>query len=214
MSVTFTSAELRQLVKAFAAQDDYEGHGEVVFARNAMEARRLAAAELNQDEEALTVRRAPEFDTCRDLDELRAAQLDHGWWFTCAYCGDQVSQDGTAFEADDYEYPFEPVTRWGDVYCHGWCAGAEAVAHVERRVQKWTVVEAAMERFPGAVICDVSAITYHMQRRNEIVPTVRFQVPPRYDATFTWQLGDETLLMNEYVLEEWNEYRALRKETE
>jgi hypothetical protein len=147
------------------------------------------------------------------MEAVRAEQLDRGWWFTCGHCERHVDQDGTRYVGEaDYEYPFDPVIRGRDVYCDGWCAGAEAVAHVERRIQKWTVVEAAMEKFPGAVICDVSANTYHMTRRNEIVPTVRFQVPPRYHATFTWQLGDETLLMNECVLEEWNEYRVLRQE--
>lgn len=191
----------------------YDDRSEVVFARNPMEARRLGANELDAEEESCTFRRAPEFDGCASHDELRQAQLDAGWWFTCGYCERHVAVGDTYFagENEDEEYEFEPVL-WGDVYCNGWHAGADAVDHVVRRIRSWEGAEAAIERFPGAVIERVNPNTFHHERRNELVATVEFRVPPEFQFVFWWQVGDNSLTMSALAQQEWSGYRHWLKE--
>jgi hypothetical protein len=183
---------------------------EVVWARNAMEARRLGASELGHmlDEESYEYRRAPEFDGFTgNIEELRRAQLAAGWWFDCAWCdcGRRVSED----EGDDGE-PCEPVVRGDAVYCSEWHAGAEVVRHVERRIRIWEAIAAAVERFPGATIHYVSDRchgSHHTDGKWRELVSMRV---PGVDCAVDWFTGDEEIRLPVAHTDAYREYKLRR----
>lgn len=182
-------------MKAYAVQDDDEGQGDVVFARNPMEARRLFSEQSGVEQTSLHARRTPEFDDVEDIDELRWAQLVHGWWFTCGYCDARVefSEEDTAGTELDVE------VRGEHVYCNGWHAGAAAVRQVDRRIKTWEAIEKAEAAFPGAVIDEVNL--YRDQAR------VWLRIPPLFEGQMIWVEGEDfKASLNHYGLAELGLY--------
>lgn len=141
-------------LKAFKITEPEEGHSLVIHARNAMEARRLAAGrdELGYaDEDSLEYERAAGFDGLTG-DELIRAELAAGWWFECngPGCGRRVDEDW-----DDATDPMHPVVRAGLVYCSSGCCLAALRRARERRVWQWDAIRRATERWPGCAVRDV-----------------------------------------------------------
>jgi hypothetical protein len=211
---------------AWIVRDSDEEHAEVVAARNVMEARRLGADEVNNGEfESCTAERAPEYDALLgDSDALRYKQLEDGWWFGCNYadCGNER----VSYDCDDYDeggklVEPDPFVRHGDVYCSAWCAGAEAVRHVDKRIRIWEAIEWAVATFPGASIDDVWPDTFEWREAgkpgeprvssNRIVATVWLFVPQQFKIRFGWQVGQAEQDMDAVAAAEWNEYRAWRE---
>ena len=203
---------------AWKVSDSDEEHAEIIAARNIMEARRLGADIVNNGEfESCTAEREPDYDdVLGDADALAYKQLANGWWFGCNYCdckNEHVSYDT---EEDDDGEPIaqDPFVRHGDVYCSAWCAGAEAVRHVERRIKIWEALEWAVGMFPGARIDSVWPDTFAWagaKSTNRIVATVWIYVPPQFGPDrFGWQVGQDEQDMSEHSATVWNEYRAWR----
>lgn len=195
------------LVRAYVVQDPDEERATVVYARNPMEARRLGhcvddVGAMN-DEDELLVERAEYLDDLRGRS-LIEVQLAHGWWFGCGYCERRVSYD------EDEDGAFEPHIRGDDVYCSGWCAGAEAVRHVDQRIRTWEALEWATARFAGARIESVWPTTFGFEDRSQLVATVHLRVPPRFEFQFAVQRG-QTMMVTEAAAAEWHAYQAAKE---
>lgn len=105
-----------QCPRSFVVSEPMEERCEVVYARNAMEARRLGHGVNDlgsmDDETDLLVRRAPEFDDLRGTTVVQV-QLDTGWVFWCGPCGKEGITADNAVVVD------------GLVYCSLDCAAGE-----------------------------------------------------------------------------------------
>ena len=200
---------------AWVISESYGEHSEVVFARNAMEARRLGAVELGgwDSEESYDYRRASEFDGCSSMQELREAQLAAGWWFGCGWADcseDRCSEDGE----DDDGNPLEPAVRDEHVYCNEWHAGAEAVRHVERRIRIWEAVEATCAKFPGAEILTVNDQCRGPNHTDNVWRArVCFRVPG-VDYSIDWYVGDTDVFLPEEHVPAFLAYRDARDEAQ
>ena len=206
MDATDHTLEILSGVRAYVVKDYDEDRAEVVFARSEGEAREYASTEF----EVNLVERAEEFDAFYgDIEALRKAQLALGWWFTCGYCNceSQVSDD------PDEEYDAEtghvishdcPVVIGADVYCNGWCAGAEAARHVERRALKWAALEAFVEKFPGAEVDEVWMLGVKG-------PSVWFYVDECRPSRLSWTFGESTIELPLDLIQAWERYDERRQ---
>lgn len=94
--IELSDAEFRrECPRAFVVTQPDEEKSVVVYARNAMEARREAHCVddlgCSDMEDELLVRRAPEFDDLRGRT-LKQAQWDEGWRFWCEHPGCPVER--------------------------------------------------------------------------------------------------------------------------
>lgn len=208
---TLTREEIRGCPRAFIVREPEEGHCEVVYARNAMEARRIGAPEFDgAEEEYLEVERAPEFDDLQGRS-MREVQLEHGWWFECTHCSRRVDEYAEWYDVDTGEtVELEPTVRGNAVYCSPWCVGAERVRTVERRIRTWDAIEWAVQRFPGCRILMVNPNSYartHDWNDRRLIPTVTMTLPPKHKGEFEVQ-RECGAWVRPIDMDEWNAYQA------
>lgn len=205
---------LRACPKAFVVSEPDEDRATVVWARNSVEARRLGHYQddigTSADETELHVRRAPEFDQLNPHLPFRIQQLQAGWWFECWHCERRINVDDFIEVEDEhapdggYEYPFEPVDDGRGIYCNGWCAAADAVGHVERRIRMWEAIERAVERFPTAVIHSYSDCWRGAGDRKRGMITFSVAELP---YSLTWMVNEETINVPKMHEHLWGSYR-------
>jgi hypothetical protein len=99
-------------LKAFLVTDDYEGHSSIEFALHNVVARRTGAAALDTEFDAVSCKRAPQFDQYAPGPVPRTALLDDGWWFECSNCYRRAEQRDWDDE-DDYR-PMVPCVDAAD----------------------------------------------------------------------------------------------------
>jgi len=95
-------------MKAYTAIEECSGEysGTVVFANSNVEARRMAADEINDGEfGGLRVMRQPELDSYYKKPIPLEIMIDLGWWTGCSNCGIEIKEDLYYDDYhDDYEY--------------------------------------------------------------------------------------------------------------
>lgn len=149
------SVDLQKPMKAFIVSDGEEGAC-ICFARHSVAARRDGANELNTDFEAVSCRRAPQFDQYAEAGEVPASVLvDHGWWFECMQCGQKVCDDPYDSEGDPVQ--LDPVfTPSGQIFCRPSCKDACAAERAEEKARGEAAAQAALAKWPGIEICSTN----------------------------------------------------------
>jgi hypothetical protein len=138
-------------LKAFLVTDDYEGHSSIEFALHNVVARRTGAAALDTEFDAVSCKRAPQFDQYAPGPVPRTALLDDGWWFECSNCYRRAEQRDWDDE-DDYR-PMVPCVDAADrVYCCPACRAEHAARQRAREAATAALCELVYTRFPAARI--------------------------------------------------------------
>jgi len=186
---------------------------EVVWGANEADASEEACGFFGGDPDEIEIRRAPEFDACwgKTYSTLLEAMLANGWSFTgCAYyhCQRPIGDDED-YADDDGENGYcpdrEPVVRGTHVFCSEWCAGADAVWHVERRIQSWEFAEQVIAAL-GPDIEVTSADGY-----TTAGPAVHFRFPgAKYEAG--WDPFEKSAYVPNGDHEAWFAWRRQVKE--
>ena len=101
--------------------EDFNGEcGEVVWARNYLEARRLLAEALDLGfEDVAEVRREKRLDNFDSSDDLDEWKWEHGWWFTCGNCNRRCTDGGT-YRAEDGSEILNIFVN-GEAFCFDGC---------------------------------------------------------------------------------------------
>ena len=123
-------------IGAYVVTSPDEEQSCIVYARNAMEARRIGASEWN-DEHECGVERRPELDEGYDTRML----LDLGWYFECGGCYDRCTCDSPHL-----------VVRDEVAYCSAACCIKELQRQRREREFTWKGIELVTQRAPGARI--------------------------------------------------------------
>lgn len=100
---------------------------EIVFADSEEAAKILIAKKHGGTCCGVVVRRLPEFDKFSPGPVTDEALIDAGWWLSCFWCNDPVTQDGVENEDDDGDVSefISPFYADGRVYCSNRCRSRE-----------------------------------------------------------------------------------------
>ena len=169
---------------------DYDEPGEVVvFARNAMEARRLGVDELRNDGvdaefDAVGAERAEAFDKYAPGPMTCRTYLAEGWHWSCSECEDMVTEDG----CDECDARLEeaepcvegspcerlhPVIREHEVFCNSTCAERTDAERARRANLKAKMRAEFERRWPGAT----HATYWTGPHEQEFTEGVEFRIP-------------------------------------
>jgi hypothetical protein len=108
-------------LRAFVVQEDYEGTGDVFYARHDIVARKAFAEEFNDAElRGVTCQRAPWADKYAPGPCPRLVMIDNGWWMDCAGCGLRITHDADG-DSEDQVRPDKAVEVGTFVYCSPGC---------------------------------------------------------------------------------------------
>lgn len=189
-------------LKAYQVRDDYEGHSCIQFAINNATARREGANELNIEwEEVETCRREPQFDQYAPGPVPPSVLIEHGWWFECWHCGEQV---------DEYTET-EIVYEGSRVYCCMGCRQAAYAKSRRRQAAHAALIEVFESKYPDCTIKHVHVYDDELLPPAKIggaMSSVSFMFPgAKYGATFVY--GDDHLLVAHGDLPEYYAWRGI-----
>lgn len=208
-----------------------DGCLDVVFARTRSEARR-GADTCGDDPELtdITAKRAPEFDRCKTVAELRQAQLDEGWRFTCFECEHYVDGDGcdTCFDEGEglgvtRDCAPPPVIDGAAVFCAVSCQLAYYANRGRYAGNRLGVCLDAVEKWPGITIVSSNGSEYppdermpgaqiHYSKHERPVGGVDFTFPGGGEYRVHWVRGHGTIRVHGDMADAWERFAAQCKE--
>lgn len=195
-------------LKAYVVTDHYESSCVIVFATQAVGARRDGANELGADFGDVSCRRAPWADAYAPGPVPVEVQVNRGgFWFEChCGCGRRIDADeGQAQDAD--ENPTDPVYSAGSVYWNAACKAAH-----ERRQREQAEKDArdhadaraaVMAKFPFAT--DIRAYRRPLPRTTVLAASFRF---PGGKSHANWDVGASTINVAREDEAAWREVAA------
>jgi hypothetical protein len=188
------------LVKTDSDVNEWDEGSDIVFADTEQDARSLS--ELGVESEYLLVERVPEFDILQGKghDELRAAQLLAGWWFTCSECECHVFEDYHIDDGDEVEGT--PVIIGDSVYCSADCYETHLECHRRYAENERLVCEEAMQRWPGIEVVSSNGIE---MLDNAVVGGAEFRFPGGL-GTARWTRTSKDVFVQKRDLEAWNNF--------
>jgi hypothetical protein len=209
-------SNLEIAMKAFTVTDECGDSAAIIFARHAVTARRLGANELNCEFGDVSCHRSPTFDEYVTQGSVPARVLieDHGWHFTCGYCGHHVD-DEHEHAVYDYEAGWPYCNPWH------WLNRKEKMADMRRLKReaealaraKWPAIADWLSAPPDLRILPNDnkqpALSVFLTPQNKKYVTgasVRFVFGGRFAAD--WTVGDETVRVCQCDLEAWNAFKA------
>lgn len=208
------------------SEDGWEGSAEIVFARNAAQARRNCT--VMSDPEGCEIVRVPKYDCFLDDPEgLFWAQMADGWWIRCAGCETHIAESmiddaeinpyGRYLSEISKNEPapsFEDVVwRHGEAWCSEWCCGAHAVDRVNLRILRWEGIAWAVKRFPGCEVTGVQDCLTNNARAYERQVALKLLLPPGrdsfhvYSVDFERELTDGTMRLSLHSAAIWWHYQ-------
>lgn len=185
--------------KAFAVLEEYENTGGIIWAKTAVEARRIGADEYADGEFSnVSCRRAPWADPYFGKDLPISEMVAHGWNFECSGCGVRIDSD--LLWERDLEYEDIIGHQHSLCFCTAVCEARYNLERAEcKRVQtRWLrrFTKIVQRRFPDAKPEHNHA---YATRRNGVVRleqvSVAFDFPGReyglaqlrWDRNSSWQ---------------------------
>lgn len=143
-------------LKAYAAQEDCEDTGGIVFAPTQKAARRAGANEFGDgDVDCWRASRAPWADTCVETGVVPASlMIEHNWRFECCGCGAAITEDFLADEG----LPLSGVigSQHTQVFCCQACQARHEENLVEQKAAQARMIDVLSDmvrtRFPDAII--------------------------------------------------------------
>lgn len=141
-------------LKAFTVSEDQEGRGGVIFAKTAIEARRLGASEWNDGElGGMHVHRSPGLDKFSPGPVPAWVLIADGWWWECSGCYERIDLD--YLDEAGLDVTGVRGTTWSMVFC---CATCEAEYRDDERAKEAAgqavisvLIEILHRRFHGQV---------------------------------------------------------------
>lgn len=166
-------------LKAYMVTDTYEGHASVEFAHHAVVARREGANELNTEFDAVTCRRAPQFDHFAPGPVPRMALIEDGWWFECSNCYRRAEERD--WDDVDDPRPMEPCVNGQDlVFCCKACRAEHGAKRRAREDATDALCELIYTRFPAAHIRSTHVYGERLEKAEKgggILSSASFDLP-------------------------------------
>ena len=135
-------------LRAFEVTEDYESHAMIVYARHAVTARRIGAAELADGEFSnVTCRRAPWADAYAPGPVPAKALYEAGWWLECRGCERWIDDD------DDPRPVFVGTEAYCTAQCHERLLADQAQERLVRDATIRDLSRRLLQLMPGALIC-------------------------------------------------------------
>lgn len=181
-------------MKAYIVQDDYGDSGACVrFAKHNVVARREGALEINCEFDGVTCKRYPAFDQYAEQGDVPAEVLvEHGWFFECMRCSQQVCSNPVDENYDDIE--LHPIYEGHRVWCSQDCKDKFAAERAAEKQREADVAAAAIKEWPG--------ITVRHTNGYEQPSRVWFEFPGGQDQVW-WRQGEKTVWVSVRDKEAW-----------
>lgn len=192
-------------LKAYHVGEDSDGHQVIVFATSGAAGRRIGGNELNLTFDEVTFcRRAPWADEFAGQPFIPAkAYHDHGWWFSCNNCENQLYDDAE----DEDGNRLQLVYDGRHVYCNQGCKDAR-----EREIDNLNARGAAFKQRLLTERADLEFTKFEVGYPR-ITQSASFKFPGcQYGGSVRDQEGDDNLTW--YIAKAdhpaWDEYEAKR----
>ncbi len=203
--------------------DSGEGYIDVVFAESRNAARK-AADTCGDYPEWMSIRatRAPQFDACQTVADLRRAQLSEGWQFTCGDCEHRVDDDGcctcdmdAADAGEDRERA--PVVDGSDVFCDAGCQRSYYSDRGRSAGSRMGVCLDAVDKWPGITIAHSNGCAYRREAdvfSEHPVGEVAFRFPGGDEYVVRWIRGSKTIQVAADMLPAWKRFAVQCRQQE
>jgi len=151
--VSAVPASIPSALKAYAVLEEFENTGGIVYAKSAIEARRIGANEYaDGDFSAVSCKRAPWADRYIGKGLPIHIMVENGWHFDCQGCGRRIDSD-YLWETD--RQPEDIVGHQHSAcYCDAVCEARETLDRAERKrlENRWLrrFAKIVKRRFPDA----------------------------------------------------------------
>jgi len=190
--------------------DDDVPHSALVFAHSDQHAKALAKKQFDSRVpiESIVVKRSPDFDAFAPGPVPPLEMIKHGWWLACYECEKRVSEDGTWYDENDEEYPFDPCVTNGNLYCTPTCRDRHFIRLAKRDKRKAELIVKLYEVFPFAISpnpCEYPQPHYGNRC------FVEFKVPGSKGRCI-WIEGENVAHVPACDKEAWSDFQRLTKE--